>query len=143
MWIITINCRPINTLLMIHVIYACVFGFEKLDFNYWSNILKKYTYQLVQMKNDFFRRSLLFNTSIRVCVFTFVVRSSVFTMLFSLSIQDFGVSRPFILAMCFITFSASATLLLETSHRKLSGKMLRKKGTVLILLSKVLIHHDF
>lgn len=135
MWIISFNRRPPNTFPMIHVIYACVFGFEKLDFNYWSNILKKYTYQLVQRKNDFFRRSLLFNTSIRVCVFTFVVRSSVFTMLFSLSIQDFGVSRPFILAMCLITFSASATLLLETSHRKLSGKMLRKKGTVIILLS--------
>lgn len=31
---IIINCRPINTLLMTHVIYAFVLGFEKLDFNY-------------------------------------------------------------------------------------------------------------
>lgn len=102
-----------------------------------ENILKKCFYQLDQRKNDFFRRSLLFNMSSRVCVFTCVVRSSDFTMLFSLSIQDFGVSRPFILAMCIITFSASATLLLETSHRKLSGKILKED------IMNFLFHHIF
>lgn len=52
MWIIIINCRFINIFFMIYVIYVFVFGFEKLDFNYWSNILKIYI--LVSLKEKWF-----------------------------------------------------------------------------------------
>lgn len=57
-WVIVVKivnyiyCRFFNIFFIIYVMYVCVFGFEKLDFNYWSNILKIYI--LVSLKEKWF-----------------------------------------------------------------------------------------
>ena len=82
------------------------------------------TYQLDHIKKDFFKRLLFLRISNSVCVFP-TVCSLDFVRLFNFSMHTFGTGRPFILAICLITFSASRILLFDTSHRKLSGRMLR------------------
>ena len=96
------------------------------------------TYQLDHIKKDFFKRLLFLRISNNVCVFP-TVCSLDFVRLFNFSMHAFGTGRPFILAICLITSSASRILLFETSHRKLSGKMLKVNEVILITIMNEMI----